>query len=382
MYGYEKVIVMELHREWDLVMRPGGEILRIHKKEGLHVGDVIYILPEDILEAATDNKILFFPTGQKPAADPQEPPKTKKKSSHQHKILLRQLASVAAIFAICFSVLLFSNHLPVQVYAVASFDAAQGLQVELDQNLRILSVTSVDGSIPESMLAALKGRQLQDVESELRYLIGNGPCLLGYAPQSGEADPLMELQLRALLSDRGTLLLTGTAEDIPAAKESNLSLGQYIAGQQMHRPDQDMLDDWENLSTDELEQMLQMLMKTPHWTEKEDFREAVEDLQEDLVERQEEEAEKVREEAEEKESGNDNEEVKEEEDDEAEDDDTENPSDSAAETVAPPAAEPAPAPQLPEEDDAPPQESATTEQTPSTEPTPQESSTEEDETDD
>lgn len=287
MYGYEKVIVVELKREWDLVMRPGGEIIRIHKKEGLHVGDVIYILPEDILGATKDNTILFCPAGQQSTASTPEPPKPKKKSSHQAKILMRQLASVAAIFAICFSILLFSKHMPVQVYAVASFDATQGLQVELDQNSRILSVTSVDGSIPESMLATLKGRQLQDVESELRYLIGDGPCLLGYAPQQGEADPWMELQLRELLSDRGVLLLTGTAEDIPAAKEKELSLGQYIAGHQLHSPDTDMLDDLDGMDASELEQMISLLKSTPHWEEKEDFREAVEELQEQWAEQQE-----------------------------------------------------------------------------------------------
>lgn len=291
MYGYEKVIVIELKDNWDLAMRPGGEIIRIRKKEGLHIGDVIYILPEDILSQKKDNAILFCAAGQTAASQNSDPPK-KKKSSHQTKLLLRQLASVAAIFALCFSVLLFGQQLPVQVYAVASFDADQSLQVELDENLRILSVHSVDGSIPEHMLSALKGQLLQDAESELQFLVGDGPCLMGYAPQKGEADPWTELQLRALFSDRKVLLLTGTAEDIPAAKENALSLGQYIAGHHLPSPDQGVLDDLDGLNSAELEQMLDLLMDTPHWTEKPDFREAVKDLQEDLAERREEESEK------------------------------------------------------------------------------------------
>lgn len=290
MYGYEKVIVIELKDNWDLAMRPGGEIIRIHKKEGLHTGDVIYILPEDILSQKKNNTIPFCAAEQATAVQNPSPP-NKKKTSHQTKLLLLQLASVAAIFAICFSVLLFGQHLPVQVYAVASFDADQSLQVELDENLRILSVHSVDDSIPEHMLSALKGQLLQDAESELQFLVGDGPCLMGYAPQKGEADPWTELQLRALFSDRKILLLTGTAEDIPAAKENALSLGRYIAGHHLTSPDQGVLDDLDNLDSAELEQMIDLLMNTPHWTEKPDFREAVKDLQEDLEERHEEESE-------------------------------------------------------------------------------------------
>ncbi len=297
MYGYEKVIVVELKSEWDLAMRPGGEIIRIRKKQGLHTGDVIYILPEDIISQKNDNTLLFCAASQPAATQNQEAPKAKK-HARQTRLLLRQLASVAAIFAICFSVLLFSQHLPVQVYAVASFDADQSLQIELDKDLRILSVHSVDASIPESMLTSLKGQQLQDVERELRCLVGDGPCLLGYAPQTGEADPWLERQLQELFSDRSVLLLTGTAQDIPAAKESDLSLGQYLAGHHLPNADKDVLDDLDDLDAAALEQMINLLISTPHWSEKEDFREAVEDLQEDLEERREEEAEKASEEAE------------------------------------------------------------------------------------
>ncbi len=72
MYGYEKVIVVELKSEWDLAMRPGGEIIRIRKKQGLHTGDVIYILPEDIISQKNDNTLLFCAASQPSATQNQE----------------------------------------------------------------------------------------------------------------------------------------------------------------------------------------------------------------------------------------------------------------------------------------------------------------------
>ena len=45
---YHKVIVMEIKETYALVMAEDGQILRVVYKDGMKVGDCIYILEEDI----------------------------------------------------------------------------------------------------------------------------------------------------------------------------------------------------------------------------------------------------------------------------------------------------------------------------------------------
>ena len=47
---YHKVIVMEIKETYALVMAEDGQILRVVYKDGMKVGDCIYILEEDILK--------------------------------------------------------------------------------------------------------------------------------------------------------------------------------------------------------------------------------------------------------------------------------------------------------------------------------------------
>lgn len=47
---YHKVIVMEIKEKYALVMTKDGGVLRVMRKDGMKVGDRIYILEEDILK--------------------------------------------------------------------------------------------------------------------------------------------------------------------------------------------------------------------------------------------------------------------------------------------------------------------------------------------
>ena len=255
---YEIVIVLEIHSTHILVMRQGGQVVRILRRDGLHVGQKIFILPEDILTGESPT-LIAFPTGPK--------------HDTRHHAWARQLTSVAAALALCVT-LLFAPQLAVDVYAVASIDGDASVQMQLDQNERILSICSVDGSIPQSRLNLFRGRSLDQLGPELIALLGNGVYLVGYAPQADQAGA-QDLQLDQLFPNQKTILLVGTIQDVDAARQGSVSLGRYMAGLKAADSDWDDLDD---LSLCEL---MSLLEQDPHWMDLEEFREALEEKQED-----------------------------------------------------------------------------------------------------
>ena len=109
---YHKVIVMEIKETYALVMAEDGQILRVVYKDGMKVGDCIYILEEDILKKDSfkeENHASIIPFVER------------KKTGNQHKTLWKKMVAVAAAFALfvtSFAVLLK----PEKAYAMVSVD--------------------------------------------------------------------------------------------------------------------------------------------------------------------------------------------------------------------------------------------------------------------
>lgn len=279
-------MILEIKENYAIAMKQGGEIVKIRKKDGMQVGSIIYILPEDLYREKSNSSVLQFR------------PRYHGASKAQRGRLLRQVAGVAAILVLVITLALYGAVL--SVYAVASFDGEQSLQLELDKNNRIVGGSSPSDQITEDDIRQLKGKNLTDVAGPLSSLLGKGPVLVGYASYKNDADEdaRMEQLLRELLSEHIVLCLSGTGEDIDQAQTAQKSLGSLLAEELLGSYDREKLDDLleayeeirEELSEGDedvdIEDLLEEIAEDPDYDE-EDVLEILEDRVEDLRREQE-----------------------------------------------------------------------------------------------
>ena len=236
---YKKAIVMEIKAAYAIAMEEGGSIIRIKKKDGLSVGDSIYVLPEDLYqgqEACSDSSLHRFPRKLVPF------PGIKKSS-------LVKIASIAAMLILCITLAI--PQLTVTTYAQASFDGAGSIQLSLDRNLQIIKAVSPDQSVSDSVLKALHGKHINEVGNTLRSACGFGDVLVGYALTSEKEDASsLDQELRALFPPHSVTFINGTSQDIENAEKESLSLGKYLTSQQ----DKDRSDEPENSDSETSEQ--------------------------------------------------------------------------------------------------------------------------------
>ena len=218
---YKKAIVMEIKAAYAIAMEEGGSIIRIKKKDGLSVGDSIYVLPEDLYqgqEACSDSSLHRFQRTLVPF------PGIKKSS-------LVKIASIAAMLILCITLAI--PQLTVTTYAQASFDGAGSIQLSLDRNLQIIKAVSPDQSVSDSVLKALHGKHINEVGNTLRSACGFDDVLVGYALTSEKEDASsLDQELRALFPPHSVTFINGTSQDIENAEKESLSLGKYLTSQQ------------------------------------------------------------------------------------------------------------------------------------------------------
>lgn len=241
----EKVIILELKENFALAMQKGGSIVRIRLKEGMTVGDTVYILPEDIYHAEMKRTVLPFmaPDGERKAR------------GMEH---FRRFAAMAAVVALICTLLL--PQMTERAYAVASFEGKNGVQVQLDEKNRIIEAVSVDGKLTDEELAWMKGLDVADLDDDFVHLLGGGPFLVAYAPQNTEADAQqMEQELRHLFAQQDLIYFKGGWEDVTSAAASGQTLGRYLMSllvteedatflAQLYDKYGDLLDDLEDVS--------------------------------------------------------------------------------------------------------------------------------------
>lgn len=254
-------IVLEIHEKYAVAMLKEGRIVKIRLKEGLRVGDHIYILPEDLYEEQAKT-IAFVPKSEK------------------RKNQLRRIATLAAAIVLCVSVLL-TPQLSMPAYAVASVDGQQSVQLELDKHGRVIRATSPDNSIEKEALDGYKGRELEQIAQEIKKSSDTMPYIVGYAKKNQDTDETVEKQLREIFGEDKLVYFDGDWDDIEKANERELSLGLYIAGEQITSATHEQLDDLDDLT---LEQLYGMLRQDPAWMQVPEFADAVEDVLEDAAE--------------------------------------------------------------------------------------------------
>ncbi len=228
----EKGIILEIKEKYAIALKPGGEMVRIKRKEGLQVGQQIFILPEDYYTESESPAVIPFPQ-KKPSGN-----------AHRGKKLLRQLTGLAAAVVLVFTLTVYPG---IQtVHAVASFDGDQGLQLELDNKSRIVDGYSYGNLISEEEIQTLKGKKLSDVGDQLTALVGNGPVLIGYASYKECDDTATQTEqvLRDMFADHVILYLSGNGEDIELAESAKTSLGLYLAGEAEDEDAREFLEEY------------------------------------------------------------------------------------------------------------------------------------------
>ena len=222
---YHKVIVMEIKETYALVMAEDGQILRVVYKDGMKVGDCIYILEEDILKKDSfkeENHASIIPFAER------------KKSGNQHKTLWKKMVAVAAacaLFVTSFAVL----SKPEKAYAMVSVDGEKAVEVVLNQKNRVKEADSKNDSLTGEEKKEIKGEKVETIKNYFSQdLSGKETIIVGYAfleNESEEERAALQRRLEKAFGTEHLLYLAGDKEDVENAKKAGKSLGIYLAEQ-------------------------------------------------------------------------------------------------------------------------------------------------------
>ena len=253
---YHKVIVMEIKETYALVMAEDGQILRIVYKDGMKVGDRIYILEEDILKKDSfkeENHASIIPFAER------------KKSGNQHKTLWKKMVAVAAacaLFVTSFAVL----SKPEKAYAMVSVDGEKAVEVVLNQKNRVKEADSKNDSLTREEKKKIKGEKVETIKNYFSQdLSGKETIIVGYAflkDESEEERAALQRRLEKTFGTEHLLYLAGDKEDVENAKKAGKSLGIYLAEQILAGEDFNKVV---NEVTEE--EILELLEKNPSFIE-------------------------------------------------------------------------------------------------------------------
>ena len=253
---YHKVIVMEIKETYALVMAEDGQILRVVYKDGMKVGDCIYILEEDILKKDSfkeENHASIIPFAER------------KKSGNQHKTLWKKMVAVAAAFALfvtSFAVL----SKPEKAYAMVSVDGEKAVEVVLNQKNRVKEADSKNDSLTREEKKKIKGEKVETIKNYFSQdLSDKETIIVGYAfleDESEEERAALQRRLEKTFGTEHLLYLAGDKEDVENAKKAGKSLGIYLAGQILTGEDFNKVV---NEVTEE--EILELLEKNPSFIE-------------------------------------------------------------------------------------------------------------------
>ena len=263
---YHKVIVMEIKETYALVMAEDGQILRIVYKDGMKVGDRIYILEEDILKKDSfkeENHASIIPFAER------------KKTGNQHKTFWKKMVAVAAacaLFVTSFAVL----SKPEKAYAMVSVDGEKAVEVVLNQKNRVKEADSKNDSLTREEKKKIKGEKVETIKNYFSQdLLDKETIIVGYAfleDESEEERAALQRRLEKTFGTEHLLYLAGDKEDVENAKKAGKSLGIYLAeqilaGESFHKV--------VNETTEE--EILELLEKNPSFMEEPILKESIQE---------------------------------------------------------------------------------------------------------
>ncbi len=233
---YYKGIILDVKENYCLVMDEKGIVYRIKKKDGSEEGQKIYFLEEDFYKEEKKNEsgvILPF-TGK-------ENPKRIKRST------LQRITAIAAAILICLGTIGLPQFAK-EAYATVSVDGTESIQIELNRNGKIVSVSSYGNTLSEEEMKLYQGKSIEEFWKifSVRNKENQEIVLIGYAALKGGPETEQKIKTELLRSTKGTktVYLKGIKADVENAKKASQSLGSYMFGQFEDRDDfEDFLED-------------------------------------------------------------------------------------------------------------------------------------------
>lgn len=257
---------MEIKETYALVMAEDGQILRVVYKDGMKVGNRIYILEEDILKKDSfkeENHASIIPFAER------------KKTGNQHKTFWKKMVAVAAAFALfvtSFAVL----SKPEKAYAMVSVDGEKAVEVVLNQKNRVKEADSKNDSLTREEKKKIKGEKVETIKNYFSQdLLDKETIIVGYAflkDESEEERAALQRRLEKTFGTEHLLYLAGDKEDVENAKKAGKSLGIYLAeqilaGESFHKV--------VNETTEE--EILELLEKNPSFMEEPILKESIQE---------------------------------------------------------------------------------------------------------
>ena len=228
---YYKGIILEIKKEYSLVLCDDGSVVRIKSRDGLKTGDEIFYLEEDLYRKGNENNgtvVLPFTSGSK---------------KHQaKKDTLMKIAALAAALLLCFGTIGTVN-MNNQVYAAVSMDSEKSMQFDLNRKGKVVGITSYGQKLSEAQMKKYKGLSIEEAWELFKDDNNSEVYTIGYAVLKGGAKTEKEVigKIKKAVTGSDIICIKGEETDLDEAEKDDISLGSYLLSR---FPDDDDLDDF------------------------------------------------------------------------------------------------------------------------------------------
>lgn len=207
---------MELKKDYAIMLNDDGSMDKIVIKPGMAVGQKIFYFDEDIIKVSSSSQGKF-----------------------KYNVFMKSFGSIAALFLIAFT--FFYNMNINRTCAIVSLDINPSIQIEVDNNAKIIKVEGMNDDGKSIDFTGIKGcninegiKTIKDILVEKEYLKNNKDVLVGVAfVKDGDKAAYEENIKEAVFStfDTETIayIKAEDKDDVIQAKEQGISLGRYEA---------------------------------------------------------------------------------------------------------------------------------------------------------
>lgn len=212
----KKGLIMELKKDYAIMLNDDGSMDKIVIKPGMAVGQKIFYFDEDIIKVSSSSQGKF-----------------------KYNVFMKSFGSIAALFLIAFT--FFYNMNINRTCAIVSLDINPSIQIEVDNNAKIIKVEGMNDDGKSIDFTGIKGcninegiKTIKDILVEKEYLKNNKDVLVGVAfVKDGDKAAYEENIKEAVFSTFDTetvaYIKAEDKDDVIEAKEQGISLGRYEA---------------------------------------------------------------------------------------------------------------------------------------------------------
>ncbi|GAA0079083.1 hypothetical protein UT300005_34620 [Clostridium sp. CTA-5] len=241
-----KGILMEIKKDYAIVMNELGLMDSIKLKDGMIIGQKIFYFQEDIVNLNANksiNKLSLFKT----------------------------FGTFAALFLLIFT--FFQPFAYQKAYAVVSLDINPSIQIEVNNKKKIVKVEGINADGKNIDLSSVNGLDINDgIENiksilvEKNYLNKDGEVLVGFALLDGKEDETYENTIKDVIQttfkSENVTYVKANKDAVEEAKTKGISLGRYEATRSLN---EDVKSDIEDIPVKEITSLIKDKGNYIHW---------------------------------------------------------------------------------------------------------------------